>query len=62
MAAEKAIILSTHILEEVEAICTRIIIITRGKVVVDATPEELHARHAGAQLEEIFRDLTQTDT
>ena len=62
MAAEKATILSTHILEEVEAICTRIIIITRGKVVVDATPDELHARHAGARLEEIFRDLTQTDT
>jgi ABC-2 type transport system ATP-binding protein len=62
MAAEKAIILSTHILEEVEAICTRIIIITRGKVVVDATPDELHASHAGASLEEIFRELTQTDS
>ncbi|MEI6862685.1 MAG: ATP-binding cassette domain-containing protein, partial [Verrucomicrobiota bacterium] len=35
MAAEKAVILSTHILEEVEAVCTRVIIITQGKVVVD---------------------------
>jgi ABC-2 type transport system ATP-binding protein len=61
MAAEKTIILSTHILEEVEAICTRIIIITHGKVVVDQTPDALRADHAGARLEEIFRDLTQTD-
>jgi ABC-2 type transport system ATP-binding protein len=62
MAAEKTIILSTHILEEVEAICTRIIIITRGKVVVDQTPDELRASHGNARLDEIFRDLTQTDT
>jgi ABC-2 type transport system ATP-binding protein len=62
MSAEKATILSTHILEEVDAICTRIIIITRGKVVVDETPDELRARHGGARLDEIFRELTQTDT
>jgi ABC-2 type transport system ATP-binding protein len=62
MAAEKTIVLSTHILEEVEAICTRIIIITRGKVVVDQTPDELRASHGNARLDEIFRDLTQTDT
>ena len=62
MAAEKTIILSTHILEEVEAICTRIIIISRGKVVVDQTPDELRASHAGARLDEIFRNLTQTDS
>ena len=61
MAAEKTVILSTHILEEVEAICTRMIIISRGKVVVDDTPEGLRARHAGARLDEIFRTLTQTD-
>jgi ABC-2 type transport system ATP-binding protein len=62
MAAEKTTILSTHILEEVEAICTRIIIITRGQVVVDQTPDELRASHGGARLDEIFRALTQTDT
>ncbi len=44
MSEEKAIIISTHILEEVEAICTRAIIIAKGKIVVDATPEELLAR------------------
>lgn len=41
MAQEKAIILSTHILEEVQAVCTRAIIIAKGKVVIDGTPEDL---------------------
>jgi ABC-2 type transport system ATP-binding protein len=58
MAAEKAVILSTHILEEVDAICTRVIIIARGQVVADETPNALRARQAGARLDEIFRTLT----
>jgi ABC-2 type transport system ATP-binding protein len=61
MAAEKAIVLSTHILEEVEAICTRIIIISRGKLVADETPAALLARKPGAKMDEIFRTLTQGD-
>jgi ABC-2 type transport system ATP-binding protein len=44
MAANKAIIISTHLLEEVEAVCTRAIIIARGKIVADGTPFELQAR------------------
>ncbi|MEM7523991.1 MAG: ABC transporter ATP-binding protein [Pseudomonadota bacterium] len=44
MAAQKAIVVSTHILEEVEAICSRVILIARGQVVADATPEALIAR------------------
>ncbi len=43
MAKEKTIILSTHILEEVEAVCTRVIIIAGGKIVADDTPEGLKA-------------------
>jgi len=61
MAAEKAVILSTHILEEVDAICTRVIIISQGKVVVDETPAQLRARTPGARLDEIFRSLTASD-
>jgi ABC-2 type transport system ATP-binding protein len=61
MAVEKAVILSTHILEEVEAICTRVIIISRGKVVADETPAQLQARKPGARLDEIFRTLTASD-
>ena len=50
MGANKAIIFSTHILEEVEAACTRAIIIDRGRIVANGTPEELKARaeNAGA--------------
>ncbi|MGF1454196.1 MAG: ABC transporter ATP-binding protein [Alphaproteobacteria bacterium] len=44
MSADKAIIISTHILEEVEAVCTRAIIIDRGRIVADGTPTQLNAR------------------
>jgi ABC-2 type transport system ATP-binding protein len=44
MAPDKAIIVSTHILEEVEAVCARAIIIARGRIVADDTPEGLLAR------------------
>jgi len=44
MAPKKAIIVSTHLLEEVEAICSRAVIIDRGKIVADGTPTELLAR------------------
>ena len=44
MAREKAIILSTHILEEVHAVCTRAMIIAKGKVITDGTPAELEAQ------------------
>jgi ABC-2 type transport system ATP-binding protein len=61
MAVEKAVILSTHILEEVDAICNRVIIISQGRVVADETPAQLRARKPGAGLDEIFRDLTRGD-
>ena len=50
MGADKAIIFSTHILEEVEAACTRAIIIDRGRIVANGTPKELKDRadNAGA--------------
>jgi ABC-2 type transport system ATP-binding protein len=44
MGKNKAIIFSTHILEEVEAACSRVIIIDRGKIVANGTPEELKSR------------------
>lgn len=44
MAKDKAIIVSTHILEEVEAVCTRAIVIAKGRVVADGTPADLAAR------------------
>jgi ABC-2 type transport system ATP-binding protein len=44
MAREKIIVISTHILEEVAAVCTRAIIIARGRIVADDTPLQLAAR------------------
>jgi ABC-2 type transport system ATP-binding protein len=50
MGVKKAIVFSTHILEEVEAACSRVIIIDRGRIVANGTPDELKARapNAGA--------------
>lgn len=58
MAAEKAIVISTHILEEVEAVCTRAIVIARGRIVADETPAELAARHPSGKLDDVFREIT----
>jgi len=44
MGEKKAIIFSTHILEEVDAVCSRVIIIDRGKIVADGTPQELRQK------------------
>jgi ABC-2 type transport system ATP-binding protein len=48
MGENKAIIFSTHILEEVEAACSRAIIIDRGRVVADGTPAQLKERSPNA--------------
>jgi ABC-2 type transport system ATP-binding protein len=61
MAVEKAVILSTHILEEVEAICNRMIVISRGRLVADESPAKFLSRQPGARMDEIFRNLTQSD-
>ena len=60
MAAEKAIIISTHILEEVDAVCTRCLIIAQGEVVGNGTPDELRAKDPSGRLEHVFRKLTMT--
>ncbi len=44
MARDKTIIVSTHVLEEVHAVCNRAIIIARGRILADASPAELEAR------------------
>jgi len=44
MAKDKAIVISTHILEEVDAVCTRAAVIAKGKLVFDGTPQALEAR------------------
>jgi ABC-2 type transport system ATP-binding protein len=61
MGRNKAIIFSTHILEEVEAACTRAIIIDRGRIVANGTPAELKARAPSGKLEDFFRSITRSD-
>ena len=46
MAANKAIVISTHILEEVQAVCTRAVIIAHGRLLADGTPDDLIRRDA----------------
>ncbi len=58
MAEHKAIIISTHIMEEVDAICTRAIIIASGQLLFDGTPEELLAKSDSGRMDDVFRDIT----
>jgi ABC-2 type transport system ATP-binding protein len=57
LGRSKAVVFSTHILEEVDAACTRAIIIDRGRIVAQGTPDEL-----GRPLDEVFRRITIPDT
>ena len=50
LGKERTVLLSTHILPEVEAVCDRVLIIDRGKIVGQGTPEELRRRGSGASL------------
>jgi ABC-2 type transport system ATP-binding protein len=56
MAARKAVIVSTHILEEVGELCTRVIVIAKGEVRCDESRDKFLAR--GADLNAVFRQLT----
>ena len=58
MARNKAIIISTHILEEVDAVCSRAIIIASGKLLFDGTPADLRSRSSNNDLDEAFRMIT----
>ncbi|RKQ96678.1 ABC transporter ATP-binding protein [Maricaulis maris] len=62
MAPEKAIIISTHILEEVPAVCSRAIVIDRGRILFDGTPNALAASGPDDTVEGAFRALTAAST
>jgi ABC-2 type transport system ATP-binding protein len=55
---EKTVILSTHIMQEVEAMCDRVIIINKGRIVADEHLDRLREQHQHKPLEDIFRELT----
>jgi len=58
MAKDKIIVISTHILEEVDAVCNRAIIIAHGRLLADETPKSLAARAPSGRLDDVFRDIT----
>ncbi len=58
LSQDKLVIVSTHILEEVAAVCSRAMIIARGKLLVDETPAQLAARAPSGKLDDVFRALT----
>lgn len=58
LGKNKTVIFSTHIMQEVEAICDDVIIINKGIIVADASIAELKMEHSGSSLEDIFRKLT----
>ena len=59
MSSTKAIIISTHILEEVDAVCTRAMIIAKGRMIIDKSPKELLVGSPkGSSLDDVFSDLT----
>jgi len=62
LGESKAIVFSTHILEEVEAVCTRAIIIDQGSIVANGTPKDLIAQSPSDKLDDLFRGLTMPDT
>ncbi len=58
MAENKAIVISTHILEEVDAVCSRAIIIAAGQILFDGTPAELRAQSEKNDYDDAFRTIT----
>lgn len=58
MAKDKIIVISTHILEEVDAVCNRAIIISNGKLLADDTPKALAGRAPSGRLDDVFRQIT----
>jgi ABC-2 type transport system ATP-binding protein len=62
LGESKTILFSTHILEEVEAACTRAVIVDRGHIVIDGTPAELIAKSRTGSLHDLFREVTSRDT
>lgn len=61
MAKDKIIVISTHILEEVDAVCNRAIIIANGRIVADDTPQNLEKKSGSNRLEDFFRDVTTSE-
>ena len=58
MSKDKIIVISTHILEEVDAVCNRAIIIAAGRILADETPKALARQAPSGRLDDVFRQIT----
>src|SRR5690606_33083565 len=58
MSKDKIIVISTHILEEVDAVWMRAIIIARGRMLADATPQAQESRAPAGRVNAVFRQIT----
>lgn len=58
LGKDRTVIISTHIMQEVEALCDDVIIINKGTLVANSSINELKKQHANGSLEDIFRKLT----
>ena len=61
LAADRAILVSTHLLEEVEALSTRVMVLADGRMVLDTTPADMAARAPDGRLDRVFAALTGAD-
>jgi ABC-2 type transport system ATP-binding protein len=58
LGKNKTVILSTHIMQEVEALCDEVVVINKGEIVANAAIDVLKKQHQTESLEDIFRKLT----
>jgi len=58
LGKDKTVVLSTHIMQEVNILCDQVVIINKGKIVADSLLSDLKSKHSTDSLEEIFRVLT----
>lgn len=58
ISKDKIIVISTHILEEVDAVCNRAMIIAAGRILADDTPKGLASRSPTGRLDDVFRSIT----
>jgi len=58
LGKNKTVVLSTHIMQEVEALCEQVVIINKGKIVADSLLIDLKKQHKTDSLEDLFRGLT----
>jgi ABC-2 type transport system ATP-binding protein len=60
-ASGKTVLYSSHVLDVVERVCARVLILSKGAIIADGSPDELKARTDERTLEDVFRQVTRAD-